>query len=481
MVRKQEQQMQESGRGPSGPVQEEIITSRKVTIEESSAPMFNSMGEANPGTNVENSPVRTPNGYANHGTQYSPQVTPQNQHRTVQPYKAQSMPNSPTRFAPNGGPPPNVYQPQPVRVKKEKIRYITRVTPPGTPIGEHRGFEEQLQKQQQGVEMQTPVQPYRRGSAPGASTTDDSMSWLQKQQQKLREKKAKEGKGRPSGDLVRPSPWREQPEPKITENIHTYAARQQQSPPIREPQTYASREPQTYAAKEPQTYSTVRTYREQTYTTSQEPQRYASREPQQYAAKEPQTYAPREQPSSQPNGNLSWLEMQQQKLRERQDGMQKPLYVDTSHHTTSSQISPLRSDSGLSSPASQYKPSSISPGNSTSSSIRYGRPTSPIHQIEDLEKSISELESLKNPPRAGAPTPPNTYVNYQTTTETRTWQSHQRPLNRQVSDTSHDREYIPMYKRQPEEHQAPSYGGSPSVSAGLPPPSPRKDRPASPG
>ncbi len=481
VVNAQEQQVVESGRPPPRPVDEEIISVRKVKIEESAAPMLNGLEESNPpgGVKGQGSPVRTPNGYASHGTQYSPQVTPNVNHRTVEP-KAQSMPNSPTRFAPqvNGGhqsPPPNVYQPQPVRAKKEQIRYITRTTPPGTPIG-HNSFEDHLQHSDE--EPKQPMQPFRRASSP-----DDSMSWLQKQQQKLREKKARESRGRPVGDFVRSAQWRE-PSRDANLNYAPQPVRDFDQQPRREFQTYSqkettytysSREPHTYAAKEPQTYAAREP---QTYT-AREPQRYAAREPQTYAAKEPQTYTPRE---PQPNGNLSWLEMQQQKLRERQEyGVQKPLHVDTSYHaTTPSQMSPLRSDSGLSSPST-----------SASGSYRYGRPASPIHQIEDLEKSISELESLQSPPnRAAAPTPPNTYVNYQTTTETRSWQSHQRPLNRQASDTSHDREYIPSYKRQPEEyqvpsyqapsHQAPSYGGSSAVT-GLPPASPRKDRPASPG
>ena len=568
-----------------------MITSQKVKIEESAPPMFNGLEESVPppssASTVHSAPPdssnRTPNGFASHGTQYSPQVTPTAEsHRTMEQQRqqeqqlqqqrqqqqheqqlqqhqqqeqqmqqrrqqlqheqqlqqqqqqlqheqprAQSMPGSPTKFAPqvNGGqhqsPPPNVYQPQPVRAQKEQIRYITRVTPPGTPIGK-RSFDEFDGYRPPPASLSPPdmhpVQPIRRASAP-----DDSMSWLQKQQAKLREKKAREGKRQPYGpDLVR-SPWK--PQDLETSDHDVPALTKSFEPPAKplrdviqygqkEPEVYTQKEPQTYAQQKPQTYALrdpphmerdTRHYRSASephnempsyalYAAQKEPQTYASREQQNYSAPSRDN-----QQHQQPNGEMSWLELQQQKLRERQEYGEKPLYVDTSsHHTThQSQVSPLRSDSGMSSPASQYKPPSMSdtaspsPSMSSSSAQHYGRPTSPVQQIEDLERSIGELESLRNAAlqhRNMAPTPPNTYANYNRTetSSSSSWQSHQRPLNRQASDTSYDREHVPVFKRQAEDtHQAPSqYGGvNASNVTGLPPHSPRRDGPrsASPG
>ena len=90
-------------------------------------------------------------------------------------------------------------------------------------------------------------------------------------------------------------------------------------------------------------------------------------------------------------------------------------------------------------------------------------------QLTDLEKSISQLSNIKSPdaPTTHGPmTPPHTYEHESNSVQMEMWQSHQRPLNRQASDSTFDREKPISVSQQKNLHQAPQ---TPAYVASLPP------------
>ncbi|XP_071791346.1 uncharacterized protein [Asterias amurensis] len=313
--------------------------------------------------------------------------------------------------------PSPVWEPQPLRAKKEQIVFIYKEdqTPPrGPPVPPLP--EEYLRNQSDQPDSSQVLSSNRTSS----EVSDDAMTWLQKQQQKLKEKREREGAVEnptfqtPRRELPRvPEPRREvftQPDrvPEPRREVFT------QSDRAPEPRQVVS--PQSDRVPEPMYQSQIMS-------------------------------APRDEI---PTDNLTWLEQKQRKLQEKRqkEEQSSPLFINTSHQSPS-YGTPSRTDSsGLNSTAN-------------------GSLTRP--QLTDLEKSISQLSNIKSPdaPTTHGPmTPPHTYEHESNSVQMEKWQSHQRPLNRQASDSTFDREKPISVSQQKNLHQAPQ---TPAYVASLPP------------
>nr|XP_054755265.1 uncharacterized protein LOC129261203 isoform X5 [Lytechinus pictus] len=90
-------------------------------------------------------------------------------------------------------------------------------------------------------------------------------------------------------------------------------------------------------------------------------------------------------------------------------------------------------------------------------SMRRGVSPPPLSISKDLERSISELGQMNTAK------PAQSYVQRTVTTSTtREWEPHERPLNRQLSDLTHDRVRDPVYQR-PADDQSPKVPATPST------------------
>ena len=135
-------------------------------------------------------------------------------------------------------------------------------------------------------------------------------------------------------------------------------------------------------------------------------------------------------PSDQTNQDMSslWLAEQRRKMHE-QPINEKPMAIS---HVQNVETTPLHSS------PNQYQDGSVS--------TRRGISPAPLAISSDLERSIGELGHI-NPSQ-----PSNTYVQRTiTTTTTNQWEPHERPLNRQLSDLTHDRVRDPVFQRQAEQ------------------------------
>ena len=88
--------------------------------------------------------------------------------------------------------------------------------------------------------------------------------------------------------------------------------------------------------------------------------------------------------------------------------------------------------------------------------LSHGASTRP--QMSNLEESTDHLSNTKSqyPPMDPGPlTPPHTYEHDSNLAQLEMWQTHQRPLNRQTSDITYDREKQLITRRhQDTEHSA---------------------------
>ncbi|XP_022079391.1 tensin-like isoform X3 [Acanthaster planci] len=272
----------------------------------------------------------------------------------------------------------DIWQPQPLRAKKEQLMYIYQEDPT-SPLGPAASPSpgDNAVKLPEGSDMtKTPTGSNRTSSEIG----DDAMTWLQRQQQKLKEKRLREEA------VTQP----------------TYQTPKRELPKAPEPR--------------------------------QEP--VFEKAPQ--AVVQPQVQAPREQ---MPTDNLSWLEEKQRELQMRRGQMDpspKPLFIDTSHPGSSygSSFSPPRTDfSGVSTSSAANGPL-------------------PRPQLTDLEKSTNEQFSPKATADPGPLTPPNTYE-HDSGPHAEAWQAHRRPLNRQTSDITYDREQQVVVRQRLDMERAP--------------------------
>ncbi|XP_041468216.1 tensin-1-like isoform X4 [Lytechinus variegatus] len=145
----------------------------------------------------------------------------------------------------------------------------------------------------------------------------------------------------------------------------------------------------------------------------------------------------------------SWLAQQQQKLQDRQGNNITPI---NQAPVVATEVTPVQN---AMSPAPDHL---LMTGTQDGGvSLRRGVSPPPLSISKDLEQSISELGQMNTAK------PAQSYVQRTvTTTTTREWEPHERPLNRQLSDLTHDRVRDPVYQR-PADDQSPKVPATPST------------------
>ncbi|XP_038047140.1 uncharacterized protein LOC119721241 isoform X2 [Patiria miniata] len=272
------------------PVEEKIAFSRVETVESSRLPDFNMQRTPQLHDNPTYAVTKENNQYPPAGRAHDGF---ENTRAPIQQFNSSPYPQTSKQQ--------DVWQPQPLRAKKEQLMFIYKEDPtsPQGPSVSPAFTGDNAPRQPPNYEpTPSPSSSTRASSEIG----DDAMTWLQRQQQKLKEKRQREGAA-----------------------VHaTYQTPKRELPKVPEPR----QEPVPEPLIQPQ----VQVPREQ---------------------------APREQA---PTDNLTWLEEKQRKLqmkRGQMDPSSKPLFIDTSlpGPSYSSSFSPPRTDSsGVSSSSAANGP-----------------------------------------------------------------------------------------------------------------------------
>ncbi|XP_030830306.1 uncharacterized protein LOC115918345, partial [Strongylocentrotus purpuratus] len=256
--------------------------------------------------------------------------------------------------------------------------------------------------QQQQYQPSTPSPSQVSPVSPTGEEEDGGLGWLKRQQDRLREKREREN-GRP---IVREAP---------AEPIRAMPINASPASPIRTMPVNAS--PKLRVRFEGDLQSAPPAVSPPMFTRKDEPP--------------------------------SWLAQQQQKLQDRQGYNITPLnqapVVATETTPVQNAIYPVHDHLLMTGP----KDGGVS--------VRRGISPPPLSISTDLERSISELGQMNSAK------PAQSYVQRSiTTTTSHEWEPHERQLNRQLSDLTHDRFRDPVFQR-PAVDQSPKVPATPST------------------